>query len=130
MSKYYGKPNHLGDGAVTSLSNTELDVLVIDDNADLTDPQLNVFLDVTLGSHTGIDIKYYARYEEGGDWYELPYRNESTGVISSVPTSFTATGKLIDSLPLPGCVAFKITAVGDSASTNGAVTAYLMSRSN
>lgn len=126
----YGKPNLLGDFALANLSNTEQDLLVIDGGNELMDSQLNVYLDVALGTHTEIDIRYYVRFIEGGDWYELPYRNDGTGAVSSVPTKFTTSSKFVDSLPLPACVAFKATAVGNTVNTDGAVNGGLMGRDN
>lgn len=129
MAKY-GKPDHIGDGAVTSVSNIEKDVVVIDNGANLTDSQLTIFLDVTIGTHTKMYIKYYVRWTPDGDWFELPYRNDGTGALASVPTFLAASEKFVDSLPLPACMEFKVVAVGDTANTDGAVTANVLSRDN
>jgi len=127
----YGKPNHLGGGVQADVDTTELDVFNIDDGELLTDSQVSVYWDVVRGTHTSIEIRYYVRFQEGGDWYELPYRNDGTGAIASVPTevdSSTPT-KFVDSLPLPACVDFKATAKGEGGA-NGSATANAMGRDN
>lgn len=127
----YGKPNYLGDGLTAALGDTELDLLVIDNQEMLTESQLGVYINLSaIGSNTTVNIKYYCRFEVGGDWYELPYRNEGTGVLSSLPTELTAAAKFIDSLPLPPCLAFKVTAIGDNAADDGAIAVTLLGRNN
>ena len=127
----YGKPNHLGGGTQADVDTTELDVFSIDDGELLTDSQLSIYWDIARGSHTTLEIRYYVRFQEGGDWYELPYRNDGTGALASVPSevdSSTPT-KFVDSLPLPACVDFKATIKGVGGA-NGSATANAMSRDN
>jgi len=127
----YGKPNHLGGGTQADIDLVELDVFNIDDGELLTDSQLSVFWDVDLGTHTSIEIRYYVRFQEDGDWYELPYRNDGTGELASVPSEVGATtpAKFVDSLPLPACVDFKATVKGVGG-LNGSATANAMGRDN
>ena len=128
---YHGRANIIGQGSVAALGTTETDVLVVTDQALLVDAQLNAFILFARGTHTSIQIRYYARHSVNGDWYELPYRNEGTGVIVSVPTVLDATtpARIVDSLPLPACLAFRVTAQGVGGA-GGSATVTLMSRDN
>lgn len=129
----YGKPDYIADGVNADVDTLEEDILEITEGDKLTDSQLSVYFNVTsFGTNTSIEFRYYCRFTVGGDWYELPYRNEGTGEIASVPTKAIAAStpaKFVDSLPLPACVAFKITAKGVGGA-NSAVEAAVMSRDN
>ena len=128
----YGKPDYIADGVNADIDTTEEDILEITEGDKLTDAQLTVYYDVTYGTNTSIEFRYYVRHTVGGSWFELPYRNESNGQIASVPTIALAAStptKFVDSLPLPACVAFKITGKGVGGA-NSAVTAVVMSRDN
>lgn len=126
----YGKPEHFGAGSQADVDTTELDLFEVTDGSLLTDSQLTAFINViALGTHTKIEFRYYARYTIGGDWYELPYRNDGTGELSSVPSFIGSATKLVDSLALPACMAFKMTAKGVGGA-NGNVAVSVMSRDN
>lgn len=128
---YYGRANIIAQATVGSIGTTEVDVLSVTNQVNLVDTQLNVYYDVTRGTHTTMRLRYYVRFAPGGDWFELPFRNEGTGVIASVPTIVDSATpqRFLDSLPLPACVAFRITATGVGGA-GGSVTATLMSRDN
>jgi len=128
---YHGRSNHIASGTNADVDTTEEDVVEVTDQVNLVDSQLNVYYTVSLGTHTSMEFRYYVRHTVGGDWFELPYRNDGTGAITSVPTQATAStpARFVDSLPLPACVAFKITADG-TGGANGSVTAVIMSRDN
>jgi len=127
----YGKPNHLGGGTQADVDTTELDVFELDDGELLTDSQLSIYWEVARGTHTTLEIRYYCRFQEEGDWFELPYRNDGTGELSSVPSEVVTATPLtfVDSLPLPACVAFKATIKG-AGGANGVATANAMGRDN
>ena len=126
----YGKAEHFAAGSLADVDTTELDLLTVTDGSLLTDSQLSVYINLSdIGTNTKVDFKYYVRFAVGGDWYELPYRNDGTGELSSVPTHMTAAGKFVDSLPLPACMAFKMTAKG-TGGANSVVAATIMSRDN
>ena len=127
----FGKPDYLADGTQADVDLVELDVVEITDQAKLTNSQLNVFITRTMGSHTSIEIRYYVKAEVAGSYFELPYRNDADGTITSVPTKITSStpANFVDSLPLPACVAFKVTAKGVGG-LNGAITAAVMGRDN
>lgn len=126
----YGKGEHLASGSIADLDQLEQDLIVVTNAGLLTDSQLSVFINLSnIGTHTDVNFRYYARHVVGGDWYELPYRNEGTGVITSVPTQMADAGRLVDSLPLPACMAFKMTATGVGGA-NAVVEATIMSRDN
>ena len=127
----YGKPNHLGGGNQSDVDTAELDVFEIDGGELLTDAQLSVYWEIGLGTHTTLEIRYYARFKESGTWFEMPYRNDGTGAIASVPTEVdgdTPT-EFVDSMPLPACVGFKATIKGVGGA-NGTATANAMGRDN
>lgn len=128
---YHGRANIIGQASITGLATTETDVLVITDQSLLVDAQLNNFILFNRGTNTSIQIRYYARHSVNGDWHELPFRNEGNGIIASVPTVLDASTptRIVDSLPLPACLAFRITAQGVGGS-GGSVTCTLMSRDN
>jgi hypothetical protein len=129
----YGKPDYIADGVNTDIDTTEEDILEITEGDKLVDSQLTVYYNiVSFGTNTSIEFRYYCRFTVGGDWYELPYRNEADGAIASVPTEAIAAStpaKFVDSLPLPACVAFKITGKGIGGG-NSSIEAYVMSRDN
>lgn len=128
----YGKPDYIADGNNVDIDLVEEDILEITEGDKLTDSQINVFYDITYGTHNSIEFRYYARYEVGGSWFELPYRNEANGQIASIPTIALAAStpaKFVDSLPMPACAAFKITGKGVGG-LNANVSAYVMSRDN
>lgn len=127
----YGKPDYIADGTQAVVDTAELDVLVITEQGRLTDSQLNAYINFTLGTHTSMEFRYYARFTPGGTWFELPYRNSGTGAITSVPTIANAStpANFVDDRPLPACAEFKITAKGVGGAT-GSATVALMSRDN
>ena len=127
----FGLASHLGGGTVAVVGTTEVDLWTITDGALLINPQINVYYVNTLGTHTSLEFKYYARFAVGGAWFELPYRAETTGVIASQPSTANASTPLsfIDSLPMPACLALKGTVKG-VAGANGSSTATVMGRDN
>lgn len=131
MAKY-GKPDFLAAGVNADIDTTEEDIVEITDGGRLVDSQLSVYYDIVYGTNTSIEFRYYVRHTVNGNWFELPYRNEANGQIASVPTIALAAStpaRFVDSLPLPACVAFKITGKGIGGA-NSSVTASVMSRDN
>lgn len=127
----YGKADLLAVATLGTIGNTELEVLTITDGAKLKDSQLNIYLDGTLGASTQISVRYYARAEVGGDWYLVPYKNESTGDLENL-ASVLKSGVLraVDSVPLPACFGFRITAQGNNATATAEIGVRVMSRDN
>lgn len=127
----YGKADYIADGTQATIGTTELDLFVITEQDKLTDSQLSAFITFALGTHTSMEFRYYVRYTPGGTWYQLPFRNESTGAITSVPSIANAStpANFLDSLPLPACAEFKATVKGVGGA-NGSATMNLMSRDN
>lgn len=125
----YGRANVIAQGTQADVDTTELDLVVVTDALNLTNSQINVYYSFALGTHTSLEFRYYVRFAVGGDWYELPYRNDGTGAITSVPTQATGSTptKFVDSLPLPACYAFKITVDG-TGGANGSATATVLGR--
>jgi hypothetical protein len=127
----YGKSDLLAVANTTTIGNVELDVLAITDGASLKDSQLNIYLKGVLGASTAISVRYYCRAEVGGDWYLLPYKNETSGDLENLP-SILKSGVLqaVDSVPLPACVAFKVTVQGNNATATAELNVRVMSRDN
>lgn len=129
--KNYGRANVIAQGTQADVDTTELDLVVITDAVNLTNNQINVYYDIDLGGHTSMEFRYYAQWQPDGTWFELPYRNDGTGEITSVPTQATSSTptEFVDSLPLPACYGFKITVDG-TGGTNGSATATVLGRDN
>lgn len=129
MGKSYGRANVIAQGTQSDVGTTELDLVVVTDALNLTNASINIYYDISRGSHTSLEFRYYVRFAVDGDWYELPYRNDGTGEITSAPTQATSNTptKFVDSLPLPACYAFKITVDG-TGGANGSATATVLGR--
>lgn len=129
--EYYGRASIIAQGTQADVDTTELDLVTITNPGELTNAQFNIYYSIDLGTHTSMEFRYYARFADGGDWYELPYRNDGTGAITSVPTQATSSTptEFVDTLPVPACVAFKITVDG-TGGANGSATATVLGRDN
>lgn len=121
----------VGQGTNADIDTTEEDIVVITDPENLVDSQINVYITFALGTNTSLQFRYYARFAPDGTWFELPYRNDGTGAITSVPTvaDSSTPANFIDSMPIPACVAFKVTGKGVGGA-NSSATATIMSRDN
>lgn len=127
----YGKADLLAVATRATVGNVELDVLTITDGAKLKDSQLSIYLDGTLGASTQLDVRYYVQGEVDGDWYLIPYKEEVGGDLTDLPSVLkTGALRVIDSVPLPACMGFKITVKGNNATATAALTARVMSRDN
>jgi len=127
----YGKSDLLAVANTTGVGNTEVEVLTITDGANLKDSQLNIYLKGVLGASTQLSVRYYCRAEVGGDWYLIPYKEELTGDLTNLPSVLkSALLQAIDSIPLPACVAFRITVQGNNATANAELNVRVMSRDN
>lgn len=133
MSKVnWGKANKIGYGQNADIDTDAEDIVTITDITYLGNTQFTVFFDYSLGTHTSIQLRYYVRSQKDGDWYQLPMKNESTGVLTEIPSVINAlspASRVVEELPIPACVAFKITGQGVGGA-NGSVTATIMQRSN
>ena len=131
MSASYGRANVIAQGTQSDVNTTELDLVSITNPGDLTNAQFDIYYSIALGTHTSMEFRYYARFAADGDWYQMPYRNDGTGAITSVPTQATASTptRFVDTLPVPACVAFKITVDG-TGGANGSATATVLARDN
>lgn len=127
----YGKADLLAVASTADIGSTELDVLSITEGAKLKDSQLTIYLKGVLGANTELQVRYYAQPEVDGEWYLLPYKNETSGDLENLP-SVLKSGVLqtFDSVPLPACFGFKVTVQGTSATTNGTLDTRVMSRDN
>lgn len=129
---YFGKPNVLAKGTNDDVDTAEEDVVSVTDLGLLVNTQLSIFIDYALGTNTSLKIRYYFRAEKGGTWYQLPFRAESTGVLTNLPSVIDNTSPalaVVDQIPLPACFGFKVTAQGVGGA-NSSVTATIVGRDN
>lgn len=132
MSEYFGKPNVIAEGVNADVDTTEEDVVVVTDIGLLTDTQMTVFIDYALGTNTSLKVRYYTLNEVGGSWYQLPFRAEATGILTDLPATITSASpasRVVDSIPLPACFGFKVTAQG-TGGADSSITVKLVSRDN
>ena len=127
----YNKADLLATATRASVGNVELDVLTVTDGAKLKDSQLSIYLKGVLGASTELAVRYYFRREVGGDWFLLPYKNETTGALTDLPSLLSSANlQTLDSIPMPACFAFKITVKGNNATATASLEASVMSRDN
>lgn len=140
----FSAPIVIRQASVASLGVTETDVVIIKDNEmPLRKSQLSIYHSANLGSHTAIKLRYYVSLKkdpassvEGSastntDWYEIPVKDLSTGILSDIPSQIVAgLTQLVEDLGLSAGFAFKVTAQGVGAGTDGAITTTVCAKDN
>lgn len=132
MSISFGTPKIVARATNSDIDTSEEDIATLTDLTWLSDTQFTIFFDYSLGTNTSIKIRYYVRREKDGDWFQLPVKNEATGVLIDLPTVINSTSpasRVIEERPVPACFAFKITGQGVGGA-NSSVTATLLQRKN
>lgn len=127
-----GRTNIIGYGSNTDIDNLEEDIVVVTDLTLLSKTQLTLYIDYSLGTNTSIKIRYYVRNVVGGDWYQIPVKNEITSVLTDLPTTITSASpasRVVEDIPLSACFAFKATGQG-AGGANSSVTITVFSRNN
>lgn len=128
----YGRFSIAGEGTNADIDTSEEDVVVITDINQLDKSQATIFIDYDLGTNTSLKVRYYIRNEVGGSWYQIPLKNETSGVLVNSPSIIDSTSpasRVIEQLPIPACFAFKVTAQG-AGGANSSVTAKVLVRNN
>lgn len=133
MSKInFGKSNILVTATNANIDTAEEDIVSVTDQTYLTNTQLSIYIDYSLGTHTSMNIRYYVRAAKDGNWYQIPIKNEATGVLTDIPSVISAASpasRVVEERPIPACLAFKVTGQGVGGA-NGSVTVTILQRSN
>jgi hypothetical protein len=119
-------------GTNADIDTSEEDIVSITDLTYMGNTQFSIYFDYALGTNTSLQIRYYVRAEIGGDWYQIPIKNEATGVLTNLPSVISASSpalKTVEERPIPACFAFKITGQGVGGG-NSTVTVTILQRSN
>lgn len=128
---YYGKPNLIAEGTNSDIDTLEEDIVSATEVGDLSSSQLTLFADITLGTHTALDLRIYCRHTKSGTWYQLIKKDLSTGNIEDDFHRFTSSTPLsaVIDLPISACQAVKVTGKG-TGGANATATVRLMGRTN
>lgn len=110
-----------------TVNTTETTILEITDLNYVRQSQITAYFKATLGSATSVKIRYYFSPDGGTTYYQVPIRNDITGVLSDNPTVLDSTTPsksgiiyVVEDIPFSGTTALKITgqAVGANATMN------------
>lgn len=113
--------------AGSTITTSEAAIMTITDGNFLRQSQLTVYLKVTLGSATSVKIRYYYSPDNGLTYFQVPVKNDSSGLLADIPSVLDATSPtqsgaimVVEDIPYSGSGAFKVTAqaVGASATLN------------
>ncbi len=124
MQFNYENPNLAGEVSAVTVNTTETTILTITDHNFVRQSQITAYFRCTLGDATSVKIRYYFSPDNGTKWYEVPIKNDVTGILADIPTVLDANSpsqsgviQVVEDLPYSGTTALKITgqAVGDSA---------------
>lgn len=129
-SIYYGKPDVIAEGSNADVDTTEEDVVEITELDKLVMSQFSVYVDVTLGTHTSMEIRFYYQNETDGSWYPAAKIDTSDGSVDDNPYVFSGSflSAVID-LPVSAAFGFKATAKGVGGA-NGSAAVKVLQRDN
>lgn len=121
---------------VTSVLTSEVTLFTVTDPKFLSKSQIGLAISVAPGSSTGVKVRYYAS-PDGTNYYPVPVKNVSTGVLADIPSELTSASYVdassnwvaFDELPMPACVGLRVTAQSVTA-TATLNSAYLVVRDN
>jgi hypothetical protein len=127
MQFNYEQPLGAGYKGSTSITTSETEIFKTV-NADwLRQSQLTFYYNIALGSATSVKIRYYYTPDNGTTWFQVPTKNDATGVLSDIPSVIDATSPaqsansiLVEDIPFSGSSGIRITgtAVGAAATLN------------
>lgn len=118
------------------ITTSETDIMVVTDGKFIRQTQLSIYLKVTLGSATGLKIRYYMSPDNGTTWFQIPIKDKITGVLYDTPSIISSDSPtqssaqlIVEDVPLSGGTAYKVTAqsVGSSSTLN---KGYIFIRDN
>lgn len=114
-------------GTTTLTAATEIEVLKTINPTYLAKSQVSAFFNITLGSSTGVSLKYYVLKKAiavptANDWTMLGIKDPVTGIIGSIPTvldssspTVNANIDTVEEIPVPACYGFRVTATAATA---------------
>ncbi len=125
--------------AVSVLSASETTLLTITDIKMVQKSQLTVYFDVTLGSATQVNVKYYFSpnaQEASPTWFQVPIKDTSSGILSNIPSVIDSTSpsqstniRTVEDLQMSGSYGLKIT--GQAVTANATLNSiYVVGRDN
>lgn len=124
----YSQPGAIVAATAVSIATSETTLVTLTDAKYFRKSQLTVYFDCSLGSATSVKIRYYQSPDNGVTYYQLPYRNDSTGELIDDPTVLDSNSPIqasthirtYEDIPITGTTAYKITgqAVGSTATMN------------
>ncbi len=129
----YNTPGQAGQKLAQTVTTSEADVVVILDYKYAEKSQITNYFDVSLGSASAVNIRYYYSPDNGITWFQMPIKNNSTGVLVDTPTVLNSTSpadggtiKTIEDFGFSAATAYKVTAqsVGANATINS-LTVYI-----
>ena len=109
--------------AALTVTTTEQTVFEITDPKFLQKTQLTAYFDAALGTLTSMKVRYYVAdgKTSGGVlvYYQIPVKDLATGVLIDRPSVLdssspaqTGTIRVQEDVPVPACLALKITIIG------------------
>lgn len=131
---YFSSGVCLADANITTIGVAEKDAAVIAEIYKTKKTQLTIYIEPTLGSHTGMEFRFYQQHEVGGTWHQVVKQNTSDNTIDDFPAIIDSStpngGSIVYNMPLGSCIGFKVTAKGVGAGTDGAARVKVMGRDN
>ncbi len=115
---HYGPAGIAKQVSAIVATSSETLLLEIKDPRFLEKSQISVYIDATLGTSGGnakINLRYYASFDGGTTYYQIPVKNLSTGEIINLPSlvDSNSPAKFVEDIPLSGANAFKVTSQTD-----------------
>lgn len=128
---YYGKSDVIAEATNSDIDTLEEDIVSDLDIGDLSFSQLSMYVSMSIGSHSTVDLRVYCRNSVGGTWHQLIKREVSTGIIDDDYFRFNSStpANVVIDLPISAAMAIKVTGQGVGGA-NAAVTVRLMCRTN
>jgi hypothetical protein len=122
----------LGDGSVTGVGTSEVDLVVVTKQEQLKKTQGTLYIDgLNLGTHTSLSVGFYMQHEVGGTWHRIVKQNASDNTLDDFPAILDSTtpANPVYQFPIGSCFGFKVTVAGVGGA-GAAVRGKLMGRDN
>lgn len=123
MQVNYEKPTQGGYVGATTVTTSETTLITITSENFTRQSQITAYFDCTLGSATSVKVRYYMSPNGGTTWYQIPVKNDATGLLADIPSVIDSTSpaqssnlRLVEDIPFSGTTALKVTAQAVAAS--------------
>lgn len=128
---YFGKSDVIAEGTNSDVDTIEEDVISDTDIGDLSFSQMSMFVTMSMGTHTAVDLRVYCRNVVLGTWHQLIKKDIALNTVEDDYYRFNSStpANVVIDLPISACMAIKVTAKG-TGGANAAVTVRLMGRTN